>query len=60
VESTADLVVNATKSHAFQGALGVVQEMGVVCGLVTLEQQIDGAGVREFGKLSETTVTFIE
>src|ERR1700693_5619617 len=60
MEAAADLVVHTAEGHGFECALGYVDQLRVVCGLITLEQEIHSAGVRKFRQLTETAVTFVE
>ena len=60
MEAAADLVVNTAEGHGFQRAVGNVQQMRVVRGLITLEQEVHCAGVRKFRQLAEAAVTFVK
>ena len=56
MEAAGDLIVDAAVGHAVEGAFGDVQQTFGAGGLVAFEQQIGGAGVREFRGLAEAAV----
>ena len=60
MESAGDLVIDSALGHCFERRLGYVQQFFVARGLVTLQQQIRRAGVRELRRVAEASVTFIE
>ena len=56
MEATAELVVDAAASHAAQGVKDHVQIALVAAAVVCAQEQVEGRGVRKFGRLTDAAV----
>ena len=60
VKAAANLIVNTSERHTLKRSLRDVKQIFIARGLIALQQQVNGAGVREFRRVAEAAVRLIE